>query len=362
MVTIDTSDSDDRRVGWAAVGEARPVIRATTNRVARTHRDAPEKTIDTGVKHRANRWRLERSAPGRVQRTADVPRTSTTATVGRADRAEFLLEKLRERIDRPTTELEYETPYQLLVAVILSAQCTDDRVNEATPVLFEAYPTVEDLAEATPDDIYPFIQSITFPNNKSGYLAKMARQVVEKFDGRIPDTIDGLETLMGVGRKTARVVAQVAHDADALPVDTHVFRVANRIGLVTKGATTPKKVEQQLKRVIPKEDWGEAHHLLILHGRYTCTARSPDCHDCPLPEVCTHYDRLQNRPDPIDGLDASAGTYYCTTSEHYFDDPDTHVDRYDLEQVACPHCGSMQVVRTSTGQPTKQVKDYRVNG
>jgi endonuclease-3 len=282
--------------------------------------------------------------------------------VGRADRAEFVFGKLRERIDRPTTELEYETPYHLLVAVILSAQCTDERVNAATPDLFEAYPTVQDLAGATPDDIYPYIQSITFPNNKAGYLAKMARQVVENFDGRVPDTIEDLETLTGVGRKTARVVAQVAHDADALPVDTHVFRVANRIGLVKENATTPKKVEQQLKRVIPKKEWGEAHHLLILHGRYTCTARSPDCHDCPLTEACKHYDRLQRLPGPIDGLDPSAGTYYCTTSDHYFDDPDTHVDRYDLEQVACPHCGSMQVVRTTTGESAKKVKDYRVNG
>jgi endonuclease-3 len=282
--------------------------------------------------------------------------------VGRADRAEFVLGKLRERIDRPTTELEYETPYHLLVAVILSAQCTDERVNAATPDLFEAYPTVQDLAGATSDDIYPYIQSITFPNNKAGYLAKMARQVVENFDGRVPDTIEDLETLTGVGRKTARVVAQVAHDADALPVDTHVFRVANRIGLVKESANTPKKVEQQLKRVIPKKEWGEAHHLLILHGRYTCTARSPDCHDCPLSEACKHYDRLQRLPGPIDGLDPSAGTYYCTTSDHYFDDPDTHVDRYDLEQVACPHCGSMQVVRTTTGESAKKVKDYRVNG
>jgi len=282
--------------------------------------------------------------------------------VGRADRAEFVLEKLRERIDRPTTELEYETPYQLLVAVILSAQCTDVRVNKVTPDFFDAYPTVEDLAEATPDDVYPYIQSITFPNNKAGYLAKMARQVVDRFEGQIPDNIDDLETLTGVGRKTARVVAQVAHDADALPVDTHVFRVANRIGLVKEDATTPKKVELQLRRIIPKEDWGEAHHLLILHGRYTCTARAPDCDECPLPEVCKHYDRLQQLPAPIDGLDSSAGTYYCRSSDHYFDTPDTHVDRHDLEQVACPHCGSMQVFRTTTGEPTKQAKDYRVNG
>jgi endonuclease-3 len=282
--------------------------------------------------------------------------------VGRTQRAAFVIEKLRERIDRPTTELKYDTPYQLLVAVILSAQCTDERVNEATPALFDAYPTVKDLAEASPGDIYPYIQSITFPNNKAGYLAKMARQIVEWFDGTVPSTVGDLETLTGVGRKSARVVANVAFDVDELPVDTHVFRVANRIGLVKEGADTPKKVEQQLKRVIPQDDWSDAHHLLILHGRYTCRARSPDCDDCSLSPVCKHYDRLQGCPDSRDDLDATEGAYYCTTSDHYFDDPETHVDRYDLEQVACPHCGSMQVLHTQKGTPTKQVKDYRVNG
>jgi endonuclease-3 len=282
--------------------------------------------------------------------------------VGRTQRAAFVIEKLRERIDRPTTELNYETPYQLLVAVILSAQCTDERVNSVTPDFFGAYPTVDELATASPDEVYPYIQSITFPNNKAGYLAKMARQIVERFDGEVPSSVDDLETLTGVGRKSARVVANVAFGVDELPVDTHVFRVANRIGLVKEGADTPKKVEQQLKRVLPKADWADAHHLLILHGRYTCTARSPDCDDCPLTAVCKYHDRLQRRPDPQDDLDASAGDYYCTTSDHYFDDPDTHVDRHDLEQIACPRCGSMQVLHTQNGTPTKQVKDYRVNG
>jgi endonuclease-3 len=273
-----------------------------------------------------------------------------------------VLDRLREEIEHPTTELEYDTPYQLLVAVILSAQCTDERVNEATPALFEAYPTVDDLATASADDIYPFIQSITFPNNKAGYLAKMARQVVENFNGTVPSSVDDLQTLTGVGRKTAQVVANVAFDVDALPVDTHVFRVANRIGLVKETADTPKTVEQQLKRVIPKTEWADAHHLLILHGRYTCTARSPSCDECSLTEVCQHYARLQTLPSSQNGLDETKGTYYCTTSDHYFDDPDTHVDRYDIEQVACPHCGSMQVLRSRNGTPTKQVKDYRVNG
>jgi len=281
--------------------------------------------------------------------------------VGRSERAAVVLSTLRERIEHPTTELEHENPYQLLIAVILSAQCTDDRVNEVTPALFETYPTVADLAEATSDEIYPFIQSITFPNNKAGYLAKMARQVVNDFDGTIPSDVDDLQSLTGVGRKTAQVVANVAFNVDALPVDTHVFRVANRIGLVKEGADTPEAVEKQLRRVIPKDQWAEAHHLLILHGRYTCTARSPDCDDCPLTSVCVHYERLQRLPEAREALDPSQGMYYCSTSDHYFDEPDTHVDRYEIEQAACPYCGSMQVFKSSTGAPTKEVKDYRVN-
>ena len=281
--------------------------------------------------------------------------------MGRRDKAETTLERLRDRIDTPETELRHSNPYELLVAVILSAQCTDERVNKVTPDLFEAFPTVEDLAEAEPDEIYPHIQSVTFPNNKSGYLASMGEQVVEHFGGDIPSDVDDLQTLTGVGRKTAQVVANVAYNVDALPVDTHVFRVSNRIGLVRSDADTPAKVERQLKRVIPQEDWGAAHHLLILHGRYTCTARSPSCDDCPLPDVCDHYDRLQRLPDPIDGLTESAGTYYCRTSDDYFDDPAQHTDRHGIDQIACPKCGSMTVFRTSTGETTKKPKDYRVN-
>ena len=282
--------------------------------------------------------------------------------MGRTQRAAFTLEQLRERIDTPETELRHENPYQLIIAVILSAQCTDERVNTVTPDLYEAFPTVEDLAEAEPDDIYPYIQSITFPNNKSGYLATMARQVVENFDGEIPETVSELQTLTGVGRKTANVVANVAYNADALPVDTHVFRVSNRMGLVKEDADTPRKVEEQLKRVIPKEDWGDAHHLLILHGRYTCTARSPSCDECSLTSVCQYYAREERLPDPIDGLDARKGSYYCKTRDHYFNEPSTHEDRYGVDQIACPRCGSMNVFDAKTGETTKTVKDYRVNG
>jgi len=282
--------------------------------------------------------------------------------MGRTQQAAFTLEQLRERIDTPETELTHDNPFQLLVAVILSAQCTDERVNKVTPDLFDAYPTVETMAEASPDEIHPFIQSVTFPNNKSKYLATMARQVVDDFDGKVPESVSDLTTLSGVGRKTAQVVANVAYGTATLPVDTHVFRVSHRIGLVKKDASTPDKVSDQLKRVIPREDWGEAHHLLILHGRYTCTARSPDCDDCSLTSICTYYERLQRLPDPMDDLSPSEGDYYCRTSDHYFDDPDTHVDRYDVEQVACPYCGSMTVFKTSTGETTKKAKDFRVNG
>lgn len=282
--------------------------------------------------------------------------------MGRTQRANVVLDALREAIPQPDTELKYESDYQLLVAVILSAQCTDERVNNVTPALFEAFPTLDEMAAATPEEVYPYIKSVTYPNSKSKYLAGMASQVMEDFGGTLPDTPEALQELPGVGRKTAQVFINVAHDKDALPVDTHVFRVANRIGLVKEDANTPRKVERQLKRVIPRADWGEAHHLLILHGRYTCTARSPKCDECPVTAVCKHYERLQRLPDPIDDLDARRGAYYCKTEDRYFNEPATHVDRYGVAQVACPHCGSMQVFNATSGQPTKTVPDYRVNG
>ncbi len=278
----------------------------------------------------------------------------------RTERARFTLEALRTTIPHPETELKYRDPYELLVAVILSAQCTDARVNRATPALFEAFPAVEDLAAATPDEVYSYIQSVTYPNSKAKYLVGSAGMIVEDFGGVVPETIEELKKLPGVGRKTAQVVASVAYEVDALPVDTHVFRVANRIGLTKKGADTPLKVERQLKRILPKEDWGEAHHLLILHGRYTCTARAPKCPDCPVRPVCRYYARLQKLPAPLEGLDTARGALHCKTCGRYFDAPATHVDRYGLEQTACPSCGSMNVFHTATGETTKEVLDYRV--
>ena len=284
-----------------------------------------------------------------------------STNLSRTRRAEYTLEALREAIPTPETELRYRSEYELIVAVILSAQCTDKRINKVTPALFEAFPTVEALAQAEAEDVYPYVQSVTYPNNKSKHLVGMARRIVEAFDGRIPNTVKALKTLPGVGRKTANVVASVAFEVDALPVDTHVFRVANRIGLVKSNADTPRRVERQLGRVIPREEWGEAHHLLILHGRYTCTARSPKCQECPVAPVCQYYARLQRLPEPQEGLDPQSGVYYCKTCDRYFDEPGTHVDRYDLEQTACTSCGSMNVYRTKSGKTTKKVPDYRVD-
>lgn len=289
-----------------------------------------------------------------------IPPHPPPPTVNRTERARYALDALRERIPAPETELHYRTEYELLVAVILSAQCTDARVNKVTPALFEAYPTVEALAGAEPEDVFPYIRSVSYPNNKAKHLAGMARMVVDDFGGRIPSTPAELQKLPGVGRKTAAVVASVAFEVDALPVDTHVFRVANRIGLVKEDADTPLKVERQLKRVIPKADWGEAHHLLILHGRYTCTARSPSCDVCPVAPACRYYERLQKLPAPMAGLDAARGAYYCKTGGHYVDETAAHVDRYGVEQVACPRCGSMNVYDARTGRTTRRVKDYRV--
>ena len=276
------------------------------------------------------------------------------------ERALFTIQELRKAIPRPETELTYRNEYELIVAVILSAQCTDERVNKVTPALFDAFPSIGAMAKADPEEIYPFIKSVSYPNNKSKHLVGMALRVQDEFEGEIPASIPDLVKLPGVGRKTAQVVASVAFDIDALPVDTHVFRVANRIGLV-KNAPTPLKVEQQLKRVIPQDDWSEAHHLLILHGRYTCIARSPRCNVCPVSPVCLYFERLQKLPPPLEGLRQKQGKYYCKTSDTYFDDPVVKTDRYDIEQIACPACNSMNVYESKTGRTVKKIPDFRVN-
>ncbi len=188
------------------------------------------------------------------------------------------------------TELQYDTPFHLLVAVILSAQCTDKRVNMVTPPLFEAYPTPESMAAATPDDLFPYIRSVSYPNNKAKSLAGMARRLVEEFGGEVPADMDSLLTLPGVGRKTANVILAVVYDRAAMAVDTHVFRVSERIGLTTN-SRTPLATERALMRHIPADIVPKAHHWLILHGRYVCKARRPDCLNCGLTPWCRHYQR-----------------------------------------------------------------------
>jgi len=279
--------------------------------------------------------------------------------LNRKERAALVHEGLRRVIEKRTTELDHGDPFELLVATLLSAQCTDERVNTVTPALFRAFPDAASMSKAEPEQIFPFIRSISYPNNKSKHLAKMARQVMENFDGRIPETVQKLETLAGVGHKTAQVVAGIAFGVPTLAVDTHIFRVAHRIGLVTD-APTPLHVERQLKRLLPVDDWGEMHHLLILHGRYHCTARSPLCETCPIQFACKWYSQLAKLPGPVIGLNQKLGRYYCATRKHYFAEPDHISDRAGLEQLSCPKCGSMNVFDTRTGKTSRRIKDYRI--
>ncbi len=210
------------------------------------------------------------------------------AFMTKKERYEIALEYFRKSIPDPETELQYTNPYELLVAVILSAQCTDKRVNIVTPALFRAYPTAEHLALATPEEIFELIRSISYPNNKAKHLAGMARKLMQDFEGKVPSTIEELVTLPGVGRKTANVIASVVYNMPAMAVDTHVFRVSARLGLTTK-ATTPFAAEKQLIKHIPQHEIAIAHHWLILHGRYTCLARNPKCQNCGLTTICTYF-------------------------------------------------------------------------
>jgi len=193
--------------------------------------------------------------------------------------------RFRQAMPDPKTELRYSTPFELLCAVILSAQCTDKRVNLITPALFRAFPTPQALAAATADEVFPLIKSCSYPNNKTKSLLGMARTLVEKHGGEVPSDMDALLDLPGVGRKTANVILSVIWGKAAMAVDTHVFRVSERIGL-TKGSKTPRQTEQELTANIPAEDLGRAHHWLILHGRYVCKARKPDCPNCLIADLC----------------------------------------------------------------------------
>ena len=188
------------------------------------------------------------------------------------------------------TELSYKDPFGLLVAVILSAQCTDKRVNMVTPALLDRFPTPEALAAATFEELFPYVKSVSYPNSKTRHLIDMASKLVSDFGSEVPSDIDALMTLPGVGRKTANVIASIVYDEPVIAVDTHVFRVSHRIGL--SDGKTPEAVERELERHIPEEDRARSHHWLILHGRYTCTARAPKCASCGLAPWCREYKSL----------------------------------------------------------------------
>ena len=198
------------------------------------------------------------------------------------------------KINRPIaeTELVYSTPFELLVAVILSAQCTDKRVNIITPNIFKVYPGALEMSKASQEDIFSIIRSCSYPNNKAKHLLGMSKMLIEDFNGEIPKSINDLQKLPGVGRKTANVVASVAFDIPAMPVDTHVFRVSARIGL-TNNAKTPLSSEIQLVKYIPEELLNIAHHWLILHGRYVCKARNPMCSECGINNICKFYTKKE---------------------------------------------------------------------
>lgn len=207
--------------------------------------------------------------------------------------------RIKERYDRvlawfeknmpvAESELNFENEYQLLVAVMLSAQCTDKRVNQVTPALFTAYPTIADLAESNAENVLKYIRSVSYPNSKAEHLVQMAKRVVDVYGGNIPDSREELQTLAGVGRKTANVVLAVWWNQPTMAVDTHIFRVAERIGLTTK-ARSPLDSEKQLVKYIPEDVIPKAHHWLLLHGRYTCQARSPKCEKCGLQDVCRYW-------------------------------------------------------------------------
>jgi len=205
------------------------------------------------------------------------------------ERYKYTIEYFSKHMPVAETELEFKDPFQLLVAVILSAQCTDKRVNLTTPAIFKKYPDANALSKASFDELLPYVKSISYPNNKTRHLIAMAKMVREEFEGKIPMKVEELVKLPGVGRKTANVITSVVDNQPNMAVDTHVNRVSKRIGLVSETATTPLAVEKQLVRNIPQELVHKAHHWLILHGRYVCLARNPKCGECGLKPVCKYF-------------------------------------------------------------------------
>ncbi len=216
------------------------------------------------------------------------------------ERYQSVIQYFQAHSPEAETELVYDNPFQLLVAVILSAQCTDKRVNLTTPALFERYPDAESLSKASFEELFPLIRSISYPNNKTKHLIGMANKLMAQFNGEVPLTVDELVTLPGVGRKTANVITSVIDAQPNMAVDTHVFRVSARLGL-TRGAKTPLATEKQLIRHIPRELVHRAHHWLILHGRYTCMARNPRCSECGLQAVCKFYNNKAKKAGRLSG-------------------------------------------------------------
>lgn len=202
------------------------------------------------------------------------------------ERYNRILEYFRREMPEVNTELEFGSIFQLLVAVVLSAQCTDKRINQVTPELFRRYPTAKEMADADVDDVLEYIKSVSYPNAKAKHLVAMAQTLVEKHGGEVPSDMNDLLDLPGVGRKTANVIQSVAFGKSTMAVDTHVFRVSRRLGLVPAKADTPLKVEQELLKHIPEADIPRAHHWLLLHGRYVCTSRKPHCDKCGLEQIC----------------------------------------------------------------------------
>ncbi|MCI5709559.1 MAG: endonuclease III [Prevotella sp.] len=204
----------------------------------------------------------------------------------RQQRYEAVLDYFRREMPEVDTELHYGSIFQLLVAVMLSAQCTDRRINQVTPALFAQWPDAKSLAEAEEWEVYEYIRSVSYPNAKAHHLVEMARMLVSDFGGEVPTRFDDLVKLPGVGRKTANVIEAVAYGRAAMPVDTHVYRVSHRMALVAKTDNTPYKVEQKLKAHIPADELARAHHWLLLHGRYVCMSRKPKCEQCPFTDFC----------------------------------------------------------------------------
>lgn len=211
------------------------------------------------------------------------------------ERYKAFIDYFSEHMPVAETELHYENTFQLLVAVVLSAQCTDKRINMVTPALFRDFPSAFHLSSATFEELFPYIKSVSYPNNKTKHLIGLGKMIVEEFDGEIPETVNELIKLPGVGRKTANVITSVVWNQPNMPVDTHVFRVSRRIGLVPMAAKTPLEVEKHLIRHLPKEVVHKAHHWLILHGRYICVARRPKCESCPIFYMCKYYEKAQKQ-------------------------------------------------------------------